>query len=114
MDLALRGIERELHEHFRSASPVYRGSPHAARSLLDLRLDQHGEVGERLLPAEIAGLKRDRGRQTFMDDVDLGADRPLLAGKVRVLEAVRVADVLAWHKVFATEGMDFAGGEVGE
>jgi hypothetical protein len=27
---------------------VDRGSPHAARSLLDLRLDQHGEMVERL------------------------------------------------------------------
>jgi hypothetical protein len=57
-----RGFEATLPHR-----PVNRSSLHTARSLLDLRLDQHGEVVERLLPAEIAGLKRDRRRQTFLE-----------------------------------------------
>jgi len=44
-------------------------------SVLDLGLDEHGEVIERLLPAEITGLDRDGRRQALLDDVDLRADR---------------------------------------
>jgi hypothetical protein len=56
---------------------------------------------ERLLPAEVAGLRWDGGRHTRLHDDDLGADRHRLqrdgrghlAGKAGILERVRVADV---------------------
>src|SRR5262249_62062097 len=72
----------------------------APASVLDLGLDEHGEVIERLLPAEITGLDWDGRRQALVDDFDLGADRHRLQGdggnhlaeQIRILEAIRVAD----------------------
>jgi hypothetical protein len=69
-------------------------------SVLDLGLDEHSEVIERLLPAEITGLDRDGRRQALLDDIDFGADRHRpqgdgsdhLAEQIRILEAIRVAD----------------------
>src|SRR5216683_4067117 len=93
-------------------------------SILDLRLDQYGEVIERLLPTEVAGLQWDGGRHTLLHDDDLGADRHRLqrdghghlAGKIGILEAVRVADEFARLEldVSSAEGMGFAGAEVRE
>jgi len=93
-------------------------------SVLDLGLDEHGEVIERLLPAEITGLDRDGSRQALLDDIDLRADRHRLQGdggnhlteQVRILEAIRVADQFIWNEiqVLAAEDVRLAGGEICE
>src|SRR6266481_10016624 len=91
-------------------------------SVLDLGLDEHGEVIERLLPAEITGLHRDGRRQALLDDIDLRADRHRLQGdggdhlteQVRILEAIRVADELIWSEieVLAAEGVRLSRGKI--
>ena len=40
--------------------------------MVDLRLDQPRKVPERILPAEIAGVDRDRVRNAGLGDLDLG------------------------------------------
>ncbi len=47
------------------------------RSPRNLRLHELGQQGQRLLPAEIAGLGRDDGGDALLHDLDLGADRDL-------------------------------------
>src|SRR5262249_31526519 len=93
-------------------------------SVLDLGLDEHDEVIERLLPAEITGLDRDGRRQALLDDIDLRTDRHRLQGdggdhlteQVRILEAIRVADELICNEiqVLAAEDVRLAGGEICE
>ena len=56
------------------------GMASLSASVLDIGLDKHGKVIERLLPAEIAGLDRDGSRQALLDDIDLRADRHRLQG----------------------------------
>ena len=63
-------------------------------------------------------------RQALLDDIDLGADRHRpqgdggdhLAGQVRILEAIRVADQLIWNEieVLAAEGVSPSRGEICE
>jgi hypothetical protein len=43
--------------------------------LIDFRLDEPREITQRLLPAEIASLIQNGIRQTFLHDVQFGADR---------------------------------------
>src|SRR4249919_853575 len=121
-----RQTSREEHKFGRGGpSPLmFRTSASLSSSLLDLGLDEHGEVIERLLPAEIAGLEGDGPRQALLDDIDLGADRHRLqgdgsdhlAGQVRILEAIRVADQLIWNEieVLAAEGVSPSRGEICE
>ena len=60
-------------------SRVARSSGRPATLVVDLRLGECGEVAQRLLPAEIAGLQRDHGRQARLHDVDLGSDGDLFS-----------------------------------
>src|SRR5207237_10521943 len=104
-----------------SASPT---SALLSGSVLDLGLDERGEVIERLLPAEITGLERDGRRQALLDNIDLGADRyrpqadggDHLAGQVRMRETIRVTDQLICNaiEVLAAEGVRPSSGEVCE
>lgn len=90
----------------------------------NLSLDELGQQNERFLPAQIASLGRyDRGN-SFLHDAQFSPTRNLLQGnghlhyprQVRIVKAVRVADALRWNQleILTTEGMAFAGGEVGE
>ena len=77
---------------------------------------------ERFLPAEAASLGGDHIRQPFLHDVQFGPARHLLqrdrrlhlAGQVRGVEFVRVADAFVWHQfeVRAAEGVALTGREV--
>jgi hypothetical protein len=96
--------------------------PSLSTSVLDLGLDERGEVIERLLPAEITGLERDGRRQALLDDIDLRADRHRpqrdggdhLTEQVRILEAIRVADQFIWNEieVLAAESVRPSRGEI--
>lgn len=46
--------------------------------LVDLRLNEPGQFGQRVLPTEIAGLARDQVRDARLLNVDLGTNRNLL------------------------------------
>jgi acetyl-CoA acetyltransferase len=90
--------------------------------LSDLRLDEFGQVAQRLLPAQVTGLDWNDIWQAFLHDIDFRAERdPLqchrhsnLSGQVRVLELVGVAQALVGHElnVLATERVALAGGEI--
>src|SRR3954465_3844896 len=87
----------------------------APESVRDVGLDKLCQQGERFLPAEIASLRRDDGRQPLLRDVQFGAagnplqgDRRLhLAGQVRVVEFVRVPDAFVRYEfeVFPAKGV---------
>ncbi|CDX17634.1 conserved hypothetical protein [Mesorhizobium plurifarium] len=106
------------------AAAVATAAVRFADLLVDLRLDELGQVAQRFLPAEIAGLGGDGVRDAGLGDVDLGADRHFLqdhghldlARQIGIVEAVGVAQALARDELdkFATEGMAAAGGEVAE
>ena len=90
----------------------------------DLGLDEFRKLRERLLPAEIAHFQRDRFRQPFLHDAELGSARDLLqchrrlhfSGQVRIVESIRIADLLEWHEfaVLAAKGVAVARREVRE
>src|SRR5690242_8157589 len=94
------------------------------RLVRNLGLDEIRELGERLLPAEIARLDWDRVGKTRLDDAQLGSaghlpqrDRRLhLAGQVRIVELVRVTDALVRYEleVRASEGVAVSRREVRE
>ena len=82
------------------------------------------QKGQRFLPAETTCLRRNDVRDAFLHDVDfrsaghfLEGDRYLhLAGQVRVVECVRVADAFVRHQfeIGSTEGMTLLGGKIRE
>jgi len=90
--------------------------------LIDFGLDEAGEVSQRILPAEIARFHRNDVGNTFLHDVELGADGDLLerhrhlhfARQIGVVELVRVAQALAGHElqIFSAERMALARGEI--
>src|SRR5690349_16991035 len=113
----------------RRRGPEGRGSRSAwteagAPSARDVRLDQRRQLGQRLLPAEIAHLERDHLGDVLLHDGQLGPadDRAQLdgdgedAGQVRIVELVGVADQLVRNQleVLATERVPVAGREVAE
>src|SRR4029079_10799280 len=69
--------------------------------------DQLPEQLQRFLPAEIARFDRDRAGYAFLHDADLRSDGNLLqrdrvvhlAGQVRVVEPVRVANLFVRHQL---------------
>lgn len=85
-----------------------------ATSVGNFRFDEPRQMFERLLPAEIAELRRDRLRNPLLHDVQLrpaghgaqGDGRDHLAWQVRVVELVGVTDALVGHElqIVAAEG----------
>src|SRR5690348_590126 len=75
--------------------------------LLDLWLDELREERERILPAEIAGFRRDGARNALLHDIDLRPEEDLLqrdgrlhlSGQIGVVEPVRVDDALVRHQL---------------
>src|SRR5437868_9093408 len=90
----------------------------------DLGFDELGQEGERFLPAEAASLGRNGVRNPFLYDVQLSSAEHLLqgnrrlhrAGKVRIVELVRVADALVRRQLekSSAKGVAFSGGEIRE
>src|SRR5258708_32974667 len=87
-------------------------------------LDQFRQKRQRLLPAQIASFEWDGGRYPFLGDVQLGSAEHLLqderrlhfAGQVRVIEFIRVADMLVGRQfeIGSAERVALAGGEISE
>ena len=87
-------------------------------------LDELRQKSERFLPAEAAGLGWDDSRHAFLHDVQLGSARDgfqsnrrvHLAGKIRIVERVRVVNAFMWHEVeiFAAEGVTATRSEIRE
>src|SRR5437773_8843047 len=81
----------------------------------NIRLHERRELGERLLPAEIAGFERNHRRQVCLFDVDFGSDRYRFqgygdlddAGQIGIVETIGVADTLVGHdlQIFSAERM---------
>src|SRR5215208_3185403 len=92
--------------------------------LIDFRLDEAGEISQRILPAEVAHLRRNHVGDTLLHNVDLGAADDGLerhrhldfARQVGIVESVRVAQALAGHElqIFSAERMARARGEIAE
>src|SRR5258708_5172824 len=93
------------------------------RSLLsDLRLDEFGQVSQRLLPAEVTGFDWNDIRQAFLHDADFRTERDFLqrhrysdlTGQVRILELVGVTQALVGDEfdILATERVALAVGEI--
>src|ERR1700690_4526733 len=90
--------------------------------LSDLRLDEFGQVSQRLLPTQVTGFDWNDIRQTFLHDVDFRAERDFfqrhrhlnLTGQVRVLELVGVAQALVRDDldILTSERVAMAGGEI--
>lgn len=93
-------------------------------ALRNLRLNKLRQQHQRLLPAQVAHLGRDRCGHAFLGDAELGAAGHRLqgdgglhfAGQVRIVECVGVADAFVRHEfeIFAAERMALPGAEVGE
>ena len=72
-----------------------------------LGLHQHRQLGQRLLPPEVAHLGRHGLRNTLLRDVEFGAAQhlsqndadPHFAGQVRIVKAVGVAESFIWHEL---------------
>src|SRR4051794_13103616 len=94
------------------------------RSAWDFRFDQGGKLRERLLPAEMAHLERNGVGDAGLHDADVGSAGDLLqrdggfhlAGQVRIIEVVRVANLLGWHElsILAGKGVALARTEIRE
>src|ERR1700704_4306053 len=92
--------------------------------LIDLGLDELRQVSQRLLPAEIAGLRWNGVRHAGLFDVHLRTDQDFLqshghlhlAGQVRIVEKVRVTQALPRDElnIFAAEGVAVTVREVPE
>src|SRR5581483_5499760 len=90
----------------------------------DLRFDQLRKLRKRVLPAEIAGFRRNHRWDAFLDYAELGADgyglerdgRLHLSRQIRIIELVGVADALARHElhISAPERVAVTAGEVRE
>src|SRR5438067_13599792 len=90
----------------------------------NLGLNEFRQKGERFLPTETASLGWNNSREPFLHDVQLSSaghplqgDRRLhLAGQVRVVELVRVANAFVWHQfeVLSAEGVAASGAKVRE
>src|SRR5262245_18126940 len=90
----------------------------------DLRLDEAGEVSQRILPAQVTGFRRNGVRNAFLHDAQLCAHgdrlerhRHLhLAWQIGVVECVRVAQARAGHEfeIFSAERMARTRGEIAE
>src|SRR5215831_10923076 len=87
-------------------------------------LDELRQKSERFLPAETAGLGWDDRRHALLHDVQLGSARDglqsnrrvHLAGKIRIVEYVRVMNALIGHQfdIFAAEGVTTTRSEIRE
>src|SRR5712671_4221813 len=98
--------------------------PIAPALLIDFGLYESCQVSQRLLPAEITGLRRNDVRDAFLHDAELGADRHFLqrhrdhnfAGEVRIVEFVRVAQAFVRNEldIFAAKRVAVARREVPE
>ena len=72
----------------------------------DVGFDEHRELGQRFLPAEVAHLGGDDGGHALLDDVHLGAAQHFLQGdghlhfpgQVRIVEFVGVAEAFVRHE----------------
>src|SRR5207249_378855 len=90
----------------------------------NLGLDEFRQKGERFLPTETASLGWNDIREPLLRDIQLSSaghllqdDRRLhLAGQVRIVELIRVANALVWQsfEIVSTEGVAAAGAEVRE
>src|SRR3546814_146709 len=96
----------------------------AEGSVGDFRLEECGELAQRLLPAEVTGLDGNEIGDVLLNHRHLGSDGNglqrdghfHLARKVRVIEHVAVDEQFARDKfqIGAAEGMALPGGEVPE
>src|SRR5712675_617620 len=81
--------------------------PIAPALLIDFGLYESCQVSQRLLPAEITGLRRNDVRDAFLHDAELRADRHFLqrhrhhnlAGEARIVEFVRVAQAFVRNEL---------------
>src|SRR5262249_44106631 len=96
----------------------------AAALLSDFRLDEPGQVSQRLLPAEIAGLRWNGVRYALLNDVEFGADRDFLechchlnlTRQVGVVELVCVTQAFMGYElnILAAERVAVASGKIPE
>jgi hypothetical protein len=92
--------------------------------LIDFWLDEPRQVSQRLLPAEIAGLRWNYVWQAFLNDVQLGAERDFpechchlnLTWQVGVVESVCVAQAFMGYEldILAAERVAVARGKIPE
>jgi len=95
-----------------------------SKSIRDFHFDQLGEEDERLLPADITGIRRNRSGNAFLNHMQLGAagDRLQsdgdvhLTGKVGIVEAIGVTKAFVRDQFLINGGerMAVTGAEVGE
>jgi MFS family permease len=100
------------------AGGPWRGAMRPTPSAWNFGLDQHGQLSQGFLPAEVAHLDGNRLRDAFLHDVDFRAAGHLgqahrhlyFARQVGIVEFVRVADSFVGYQfeILATEGMSVA------
>src|SRR6266851_780466 len=88
----------------------------------NLGLDKLRKQCQRLLPAEITSLDRNRGGYAFLHDIQLGSaghllqgnGRPHLSGQIRVIKLVCMANAFVGHEfeVLAAKGVTMPCAEV--
>src|SRR3954447_25020017 len=114
-------MSTSLENALEDKAPQRGASPRSSLSR-NIRLHEQRELGERLLPAEIAGFDWNHRRQVCLFDVDLGSDRNRFqgygdlddAGQIGIVETIGVADTLVGHdlQIFSAERMARVRGEI--